>query len=326
MSSNLKFVRSVLKVSRSTRYARLNSTSTASSGIANTHVRAGLIGGATAFLLGYGWYELSGTRKVVSTAKSTLAKFESAKQSVGQGVPNASEATKYLRSTVDSMVGFIPGAKTITDAIFDDMDRISARHGDKVNEILSKTYTEVQDAAKGGLNAQTAEKIMKILRQRTQEVRSLANDIGNDVIEQHPELKEQVGGSLEQLKGLADKAGPEAKKKLDDVYDQIHSITEKGLTPASVASAGYIIKDALQSLQSSAESEWEKAIEAAKPMLDKYPKAKKLLEENADSLKKGDVKELFNQFTSGKSAQDIEAYVTDQLKLAKDAASSEAKK
>lgn len=298
--------------------ARFNSsTSSSANGAATNPLTAGLIGGFTTLGVAYAWYHFSGAKQAVNLAKSGVNAYESVKQNVKEKTPEPTEALKFLRSTIDQYIGLIPGAKPYVDSLFQDLDQLSERHGNKVNEILSRTYNEIKDATKGGLNAETGQKVLQILQQRVREIRSLASDVSDDIMKAHPELQEKVGGSLDELKKLADKAGPEAQKKVDEVYEQIQAIVNKGLTPAGVASAGYLINDVMSSIRQTADQSWTEGLQMAKPILDKYPQVKRLVEENADSLKSGNVKELFSNLTSGNSSSDIESYIMDKVSQAK---------
>jgi len=57
---------------------------------------------------------------------------------------------------------------------------------------------------------------------------------------------------------------------------------------------------------------WQKGLEQAKPLLDKSPKVKELIEQNADALKNGNVAELWNKVKNAVNngdTGDLEKYV-----------------
>jgi hypothetical protein len=67
---------------------------------------------------------------------------------------------------------------------------------------------------------------------------------------------------------------------------------------------------------------WDKGMQQAKPYLDKNPQVKKLVEENADALKGGDVQQLYQRVKSAVEKGDmgdLESYVKSAASKAKDA-------
>ena len=56
----------------------------------------------------------------------------------------------------------------------------------------------------------------------------LAGDAASNIMNNHSELKSKVGGSLDQLKQIGEQYGPEAKKQVDQTWDQIESILNNG--------------------------------------------------------------------------------------------------
>jgi len=199
------------------------------------------------------------------------------------------------------------------DSFYEDIDKLQGKHGDELNQIVKSAYGEISDAAEGGLTADTAKKVASILQKYAKRVQNLAKEASNDLLEQHPELKDQLGDSLSQLQELADKAGPEAKQKLDDAYNKIQDIAQQGLTPSSIAASAYFIQDAIKSVRASVDKAYDEGLKAAKPFLDKNPQIKKLIDENADAIKSGDVKQIFQTLTSGKSPDEIQKQLQDYL-------------
>jgi len=176
-----------------------------------------IAGGATAFALGYGWYYFSGTRSVVSTAheaqqymKSTSEQF---KKQFQEKAPEPNEALKWLRQVTTYYAGFLPGASGLVNTTFDDLDRIRDKHGDEVDKIVSEAYDELKKIGqKGGMDLKTAQQAWDVLQKHISKIMELAGDAAEDIINNHPKLKNAVGDNLDKIKQYGDSYGPEAKK------------------------------------------------------------------------------------------------------------------
>ena len=90
------------------------------------------------------------------------------------------------------------------------------RHGPEVDNVVSEAYGELRDASKNGLNMQTAGQVYQILTKHLERLLELGKDAAEDVLENHPQLKDKLGGSADQLKQLGEQLGPKAKKVRSD--------------------------------------------------------------------------------------------------------------
>ena len=107
------------------------------------------------------------------------------------------------------------------------------------------------------------------------------------------ELKEKVGGNLDQIKQLGQQLGPEAQKQIDETWNQISgvvsSISTKGFSADTYNQVQKIVQEKVELLKKMSEQAYQKGLEQAKPYLDKNPKIKEVLDKNADALKGGDL-------------------------------------
>jgi len=72
------------------------------------------------------------------------------------------------------------------------------------------------------------------------------------------------------------------------------------------------VQEKVEQLKKLGDEAWSKGMEKAKPYLDKNPKVKELIENNADALKQGNATELFEkakQAVDEGSTEDLEKYV-----------------
>jgi hypothetical protein len=270
---------------------------------------------------GYGYYHFSGAKRVVDTASSTKKQFQKLTQNIQDKAPEPNEALKWLRSTATSYAAFIPGAKTYVDSAFNDLDAVSANHGDEVEEIVQNAYKELKEATKSGMSIETATKSWEIVEKTISQLSSLASDSMGEILDNHPDLKEKVGGNIDQLKKLAENGGEDVKKELQKTYQQISDIIKGGVSAESIDKVKKLIQEKTEKLQSLGDEAWKKGMEQAKPYLDKSPQVKKIIEENADSLKSGNFSEILQKVkdaVSSGNTEDLQKWVKEKGEQAKD--------
>jgi hypothetical protein len=281
----------------------------------------GLAGGAVAFASGYTWYHFSGAKTLVKTSKETQDYIKKAKQTVIQNTPEPNEAFRWLRDTVKSYAVLIPGARGYVDTAFDDLEKIRNNHQEDFDKIVKDAYNETSDIfKKEGFNISSASKASQALQKYVSQLFDLAGDAASDVLQNHPQLKEKVGGSYDQLKQMGDAYGPKAKEEVDKTWQQISSIIKRGVSADSAEEIKSLIQDKKDKLQSLGDEAWQKCLEESQSYLEKSPKLKQLIEENADTLKKGNFRDLWGlvkeKVPSGKT-EDVEKYVKEKVDQAK---------
>ena len=303
------------------RNVRHNSTSTSSahpnnSGMSQALV-GGMTGGALVFLAGYGYYHFSGAKTLVNTAHDTKAKFDLISNKMKSAAPEPNEALRWLRQTATSYAAFIPGAKGYVDSAFDDLDAIRNKHGDEVDRIVSQAYDELRAVShEKGMSVETAQAAWEILQKHLRRVGDLAADSAQEIMNNHPALKEKVGGNIDQLKQLGDKYGPEAKREVDKTWEQIRDIVKTGVGLESVNKVRAVVQEKMELVRKMGDEAWRKGMDQAKPYLDKNPKVKELVENNTDALKQGNVRELYERIKQSVESGDtgsLEEYVKSSV-------------
>lgn len=155
----------------------------------------------------YGYYHWSGTAKVVNTSRQAIDQATKAKNQLLSATPSASDAISLLRSFAKSYAAVIPGAAGAVDASFDQLEKLAEKHGDKVAEVVTKTYNDIVKAASEGKDG--SEKIIKALQEAAEKVKALVEEEGGKAWEalgdKYPDLKKSLGGQAEELQKLADK-------------------------------------------------------------------------------------------------------------------------
>ncbi|KAF2129389.1 hypothetical protein P153DRAFT_431353 [Dothidotthia symphoricarpi CBS 119687] len=290
--------------------------STASEQAASTAspaVIGALTGTLATFTVGYIAYRQSGAYQLVKASKTTQDYVNTATKKIKESTPEPNEALEWLRNAAQSYAAFIPGAKGYVDTAFNDLDAIRAKHGDEVDAIISEAYEDMRKVlGNGDLSLVTAHKTWDVITKHLARVSDLAGDASQQIMDNHPKLKEQLGGNWDKLKEMGDSYGPEVKKEVDRTWGQISDIVKTGVSAENIAKIKKVINEKVEKIQQLGDKAWQKGLEQAKPYLDKNPEVKKLVEENADALKQGNFQELFKRVKSAVEngdTGDLEKYV-----------------
>jgi len=285
------------------------------SGGSNHPLLGGAAGGLVAFLGGYLWYSFSGAKSVVNSVSSAKSYVDTAFKKTTAAAPEPNQAVQWLRETVTSYTRMIPGASIYVDKAFDDLDKIREKHGDEVDKIITKTYNDLKKTTQKGFSMEAATDAWDILQKCLKDIGSLAGDAAQDILDNHPQLKEKVGGRFDQLKQMGDQYGPEAKKQVEDTWKQAQDILKGGFSAETLKKIQDLIQEKTQEIQKYGDQAWQKGIEQAKPILDKQPQLKKLVEENKDKLLKGDLGQLWQKLQEAAKSgntDDIQKFVKEQ--------------
>ncbi|KAJ4301528.1 hypothetical protein N0V90_003621 [Kalmusia sp. IMI 367209] len=304
--------------------ARFQSTSAGQAAPSGTS--PALIGAVTGSLatisIGYVWYRQSGASELLTATKTTKDYVSSASKKLKESTPEPNEALNWLRDAATSYAVFIPGARGYIDAAFNDLDAIRAKHGDEVDSIVREAYSELQSIAKNGdISILTAQKAWNVIVKHLGRIGDLAGDASQQILDNHPQLKEKVGGNIDKLKEYGRNYGPEAKKEVDRTWEQISDIVKTGLSAENVEKIQKVVQEKVEKLKKLGDEAYKKGMEQAKPYLDKNPKVKELVEENADALKSGNVQDLYQKIKKAVESGDtgdLEKYVKNAASKAKE--------
>lgn len=217
-------------------------------------------------------------------------------------------------------MSWIPGGKAYIDTAFRDIEKVRKNHKDEADEILKDAYNRFKAVSKGGLSLETARKGLEVMADVGKKLAELSADALGDIIDEHPEVKEKFGGSIDQLKQMGEQYGPEAKKQVDETWKQVADLVKGGLSAETVKKAKDLIQEKTEQVKKLGDEAWNKGLEQAQPILEKNPKVKELIEKNADALKQGNAKELFDRARDAVSSGDLgglEGYVHQAVDKAK---------
>lgn len=313
---------------RTTRPTRLNQArfqSTASSGTSTSHIASGLAGGALGAGLIYFAYTFTPTGRMSTainkTAKQANDKYQQAATKLQQATPDADQTIGYIKDFCYSYVAWIPGGKSYVDTAFKDVETVRQKHKDEVDELLNDAYKQFQDVSKKGLSLEAVTHAFEVLADLSKKIGALATDAASDVLDNHPQLKERVGPAVDTLKQYGEQYGPEARKQVNETWKQVQGVLAGGFTAANFDKARKLIEEKVDQVKKLGDEAWKKGLEEAQPYLDKNPKAKELIEKNADALKNGNIAELWSQAKKAADSGDfgnLENYVNESVDKAKE--------
>ena len=285
----------------------------------------------------YGWYQFSGLKTVVKTSKSLESSITEIKKTIAEKTPSPDEALDYFRGVAKSYGKLIPGASSYIDPMFDTLDELKKSHGEETEKIIKGTYDEVKETvSKGGFDLKTGEKVLEILKRRATEVEELGRKVGVDfikpVLDKHPQLREAVGGSYDELKRMVETYGPEAKANYDDLVKQLKQIFNKGVSTDSIQQAQNLVQQKAKEIRELGEKAgkdaWDKASKQAKPYLDKMPDVKKALDDNMQALLGSGskniqeiydkIKDVADKGINKNNVQDLQNMIKEKAKQAKE--------
>lgn len=313
------------RLSTNPRHVRFQSTNSSSGGgAAGTNFATGIAGGIIGAAIFAGAYSYTPSGRAASNVNKAISeaskKYNEAAKTLQQKTPNADEAVSSIKKFAYSYVAWIPGGREYVDAAFDDWEAIRKNHKDEADEIINDAYKKFQELSKSKFNLETASRAYEILTDLSKRVAELSGEAISSIVDNHPQLKEKFGGNIEKLKSMGEQYGPEAKKQVEDTWKEVRNVLGGGLSVANLDKIRKLIEEKVQQVQKLGDQAWNKGLEEIKPQLEKNPKVKELVENNADALKQGNVKELFDKakdaVQSGDTG-DLKKYVENVVDKAK---------
>ena len=257
------------------------------------------------FFAAYLWYHFSGAKTIVQTSNQAQAYFKNAfKQTANAGNKDTGDAIQWLKETVQSYTKMVPGASVYVDKAFDDIEKVRDTHKDEVDKIMNDTKSQLSDITNKPVSFGRVGEVWAILSGAITQIGKLAPDVAQQLLDNHPTLKKQVGGKIEQLKQMGDAYGPEAKKAVDNTWSEARELLNDGFSMGTIAKIQDLVQRKTQELQKFGDKAWEKGMEEAKPVLDKAPELKETVEKNKSSLLQGDLGKLWQIIQSASKSGD----------------------
>lgn len=259
--------------------------------------------------------------KINKAAREADKKYQQAAATLKDKAPATDEAVDRLKQFCYSYVAWVPGGRHYVDVAFRDLESVRERNRDEADKLVAETYAKFQDIAKSGLSMESVSKAYEALAELSKRLAKMAGRAADQILDNHPQLKEKVGGPINQLKQMGEQYGPEAKKMVDETWDEIGDVMSSGFSAESVEKVRRLVEEKSEKLRQLGDQAWQKGMEQAKPYLEKNSKVKELVTENQDLLKQGNASALFKQVKGAVESGDtgkLEDYVkkaVDEAKL-----------
>ncbi|KYK60237.1 hypothetical protein DCS_01374 [Drechmeria coniospora] len=311
--SRLRATRAVrASVPRMSRHQNVRFQSTAPSsepGSGGSHFVSGAVGGVVGAAVLFGFYSFTPAGQTASKVNKAAAEvtktYNAAAEKLQKSTPNAAEAAESMKQFAYTYVAWVPGGRGYVDVAFNDWEAVREKHQDEADRIVNEAYRQLQAVSKGGLSMETAVKACDVIADMSKKIASLSGDAVSDLLNNHPQVKEKLGGSIEQLQNMGRSYGPEAKKQATETWDKLKDILTSGLGADKVEEARKLVQETVDRLKKLGDEAWKKGLAEAKPYLDKNAKAKELIEKNAEALKQSNIGELFRKVRSAVDSGDV---------------------
>lgn len=301
------------------RQLRSQSTTSSSSSGGGSHFATGMAGGVAGAGLAYVIYSFTPAGQTASKLNKAAAeankKYQAAAQKLQQTTPDADQAVDSIKQFAYSYVAWIPGGRGYVDAAFKDWETVRENHKEEADKAVNDAYKQFQELSKAGLSLETASRAYDVLAELTRKIADLSGDALSDILDNHPQVKKKLGGTVEQLKDMSGSYGPEAKKQVDETWRQVKDVFAGGFTAANIDKARQLAEDKVKQLRQLGDEAWKKGLEEAKPYLDKSPQVKELVEKNADALRQGNARELFDKARAAAEAATAKGSSDSQAKF-----------
>ncbi|KAF7193671.1 hypothetical protein HII31_05017 [Pseudocercospora fuligena] len=224
------------------------------------------------------------------------------------------EVIRALKEVADQPAAWVPGGREYVNKCFGRLQEIRQTHEMEVNNIARDTYEELRVVAnkKGASSLDRVNETWYILSRRMDQLSSLAGDQAQQIIDQHPELKEELNGSLDKLRRLGDHLGPGAKKQVDETFKQMSDIVKQGVTIDTSEQLKKLVQKLTRELTWRRERAWQTAEEQIEPLLLRNPHVKEIVDQIVEVLHQGrakDVVDKVRQAVLSGSIGELERYI-----------------
>lgn len=251
---------------------------------------------------------------MASAASSAKKQLEKLSQDIPANAPESNQGLPWLHSTAVAYAAFIPGAQAFIDSAFNDLESVQKKQGKRVDDIVRTAHRDLKDATKNGLDLESVGKAWEIIEKAVNQIGNLAAESSQDILSQDPDIKAKVGDKLDQLKKMAEDFGPEARKEFDDAYEKIKDLLSSGLGSDNIEKIRKLIQEKIQTVEKFGNVAWERGMEESKPFLDKNPRLRAIVEENKESLRHGNLEELWEsvkEASSSGNTEPVEKFIKD---------------
>lgn len=160
--------------------------------------------------------------------KSVKDRWNGAKDSAQQHMSKATrEVLNTVRELAKPYTNLVPGGSIVADAVFDAVNDLIDTHGDEVNQILTDTASEIQQAVsqKDMFGMSVGIDVVRILQKRLGQLAAIVQRAGENrmskLAKKYPQISDTLGDAYERLRRMAEKTGLEGEKIVEDTTKEV---------------------------------------------------------------------------------------------------------
>ncbi|EME41352.1 hypothetical protein DOTSEDRAFT_134841, partial [Dothistroma septosporum NZE10] len=215
---------------------------------------------------------------------------------------------------------FLGGGREIVEKSFDDLKRVRECHETEVNEIVRDTDDELRVVPnRRGASLEAVNATCYILSRRSEEISSLAVDAAHQILESHPEMRDTLDCSFDQLRQLGDRLSPGAEKEVDETFSEVSRVVKQFIDSNTADEIRRKVEAKAQKDRRRIDRAWSFAMEQLRPTLEHNPRVKRIVEENLETLRQGRAKEVAEKIRQAIMSDSIaelelERYIKDLSK------------
>ena len=109
------------------------------------------------------------------------------------------------------------------------------------------------------------------------------------------------------MKRLGEKLGSQVKEEIDKTGKEISDIVQAGVGIGTVDQVRKLVQDKSRKIEKMGKQAFDQGFEQVKPLLEKNPKVKQLVEEKMETLKSGNVRETVDKVRDAVSSDNTES-------------------
>ncbi|KAI8588763.1 hypothetical protein BDZ88DRAFT_420433 [Geranomyces variabilis] len=220
-------------------------------------------------------------KTIAEASKLVESKVAEAMKLGGGAAAKASDfawdkAAEAAKPYLDKM----PEVKKLMDGKLGDLQKLAEKNGGpELQKIVEDLYAELKKIADKGINKDSIAQAKKVTEAKLKEASDIASKAGGKVadaawqkaaetatplLEKAPEFKKLVDANISDIKKVVEKRGAEGEKLLQETYEKIAKIAEKGVSKSSLADLKKVMEEQAAKAKKLAEKAGDDAAEKTK--------------------------------------------------------------
>jgi len=209
-----------------------------------------------------GGFDLKTGEKVIEILKRRAAEVEDLGRRVG---------TDFIKPVIDKN----PQLRDALGGSYDDLKQLVAKHGPEAKAKYDDLVKQLKEIFDKGVSASSIKQVQDLIQQKTKEIRELGEKASKDAwdkaskqakpyLDKMPDVKKSLD---ENMKALIGSGG----KSIQEIYDKIKEVADKGPNKQNMAELQSMIKDKAKQASESSGVNWDDAWGKLEEYIKKIP-------------------------------------------------------